>query len=335
MERRRVLQAAAAVLGAGSAGGLGLAVPAVAQSGGRSITIGFTSRSATDWGLYCASKAGFYAANNLQIDEIVIGSSAGCAQQLTAGSIDLGSVSSTQVVEAVMGGAPIVEVLNEVTTAPYFVLARKGTTGFAQLRGKTIIVGGPNDITRVFMDKIVAANGMHPDDVSYTFAGATSDRYAALVSGGVDAAILLPPFAFRAADDGYPIVAEVQKYIPSFPFGGLAARTVWAQSHRDLLVAFDKSYVQGVRWLADPANRARAVQILIDMTNTSQPDAQKTYDLYVGRLQLYSKTGRFANEDFAQVIDALVKTKQITAAPPAPSQLFDNRYADAALRQLR
>lgn len=329
MDRRRFLLAAVAV------GWTAAPRRAIAQSGGRAITIGLTSRSATDWGLYCAKRAGFYAANNLQVDEIVVGSSAGCAQQLTAGSIDVGSVSSTQVVEAVMGGAPIVEILSEVITAPYFMLARKGTTTFAGLRGKTIIVGGPNDITRVFTDKIVAANGMKPEDVTYTFAGATSERFAALLSGTVDAAILLPPFAFRAVDEGYPVVAEVQKYFPSFPFGGLAVRTAWAKSHPDLVIAFTKAYVQGVRWLNDPANRTRAMQFLVDETGTAPADAQKTYDLYVGRLQLYSKTGRFANEDFIQVLDVLVKTKQISPPVPPPGQLYDNRYVDAALAQLR
>lgn len=327
MKRRAWLCGAAAF---GAAG-----VPAVAQNGLRPLNLGFTSRSATDWPLYVASKTGLYEANGLRVDEVVIGSSAGCAQQLTAGSIDLGSVSATQVVEAVMGGAPIVEVVNEVITPPYFIIARKGITGVGQLKGKTVIVGGPNDITRVFTDKILAANHLRTEDVTYTFAGATSDRFAALLSGTVDASILLPPFAFRAQQQGYPVVAEVQKYIPNFPFGGLAARTDWARSHRDLIVAFDKSYLQGVRWLFDPANRARAIQILADVTNTSPDDGNKTYDLYVGRFKLYSQNGRFSEADFAQVLDALEKTKSIGSPVPPPARFFDNAYADAAMAQLR
>jgi NitT/TauT family transport system substrate-binding protein len=303
---------------------------AAAQSGVRTLTLGLTSRSATDWGLYAADKIGFFTANGLQVDQIVIGSSAGCAQQLTAGSIDIGSVSSTQVIEAVIGGAPIVEVINEVITAPYFILARKGVTSIGQLKGKTIIIGGPNDITRVFADKVLAANGFKPEEITYTYAGATSERYAALLSGGVDGAILLPPFAFRAADQGYAVVAEIQKYFPNFPFGGLAARIAWAKSHRDMVVAFDKSYLQGVRWLFDPANRARAIQLLIDETNTTPDDASKTYDLYVARLRLYSRDGRFTDADFTQVLDALLKTKDITPPAPPPSRFYDNSYVDAA-----
>jgi len=329
MNRRRLLHATA------SATAFGLARPTAVRAQARQLTVGFTSRSSTDWPLYCASKAGFYAANNLQVDEVVIGSSAGCAQQLTAGSIDVGSVSATQVVEAVMGGAPLVEIVVEVITPPYSVLARKGITTVAALRGKTTIIGGPSDITRVFMDKVITGSGLHPEDFTYTFAGASSDRFAALISGAVDAAMLLPPFSFRAADEGFPVVADVQNFIPHFPFGGLAARSAWAKAHPDIVTAFDKAYIQGARWLYDPANKARACQILAEITNSKIEDAQRTYDQYVVHLQLFSKTGRFARDDFAQVIDTLLKTKQINPPAPAPESLFDNRYADAAAAQLR
>jgi len=332
MKRQSVIRTTGAMLGTTVAG---IGVPAFAQNTGRPLTLGFTSRSSTDWGLYCASRAGFYAANNLKVDEIVIGSSAGCAQQLVAGSIDIGSVSSTQIVQAVMGGAPIVEVLNEVITPPYFVLAKKGIANIAGLRGKTIILGGPSDITRVFMDKVIAGNNVSPDDITYTYAGASSDRYAALVSGGVDAAMLLPPFSFRAVDDGFAMIAEVQKFVPHFPFGGLAARIAWAKSNSDVVSAFVKSYVQGVRWLYNPANKAHAIQILVDVTNSKPDDALRTYDTYVAHLQLFAKDGRFASADFALVLDTLVKTKQVTPPVPAPAQLYDNHYADVALSQLR
>ena len=185
------------------------------------------------------------------------------------------------------------------------------------------------------MDKVITGSGLHPEDFTYTFAGASGDRFAALLSGGVDAAILLPPFSFRATDEGFPVVADVQKFIPHFPFGGLAVRTAWGKSHPEIVTAFNKAYVQGVRWLYDPANKVRACQFLADITNSKVEDAQRTYDQYVVHLQLYSKTGRFAREDFALVIDTLVKTKQITPPAPSPESLFDNHYADAAMAQLR
>jgi len=334
MNRPSLLRGLSATAGVGALSPFLRPAKSAAQTR-RTLTLGLTSRSANEWTIFVADKAGFFAANGLQVDQIVVGSSAACAQQLTAGSIDIGSVSSTQVVEAVLGGAPIVEILNEMTIAPYSILARKGTTAFAQLKGKTMIVGGPNDITRIFADKVIAGNGLRPDDVTYTFAGATSDRYAALLSGSVDAAILLPPFSFRAAGDGYPVVAEVQKYVQHFPFGGLAARIDWAKSHSDYVVAFDKSCLQAVQWLSDPSKKNRAVDILVEGTNTRREDALGSYDLLVSRLHVYSRDGRFSDDDFRQVLEALVGSKQVSLPTPLPSRFYDNRYADQAFKGIR
>lgn len=332
MKRAALLRGVAVTAGAGAA--LAVRTTAVAQQVGH-VNVGLTARGSDGWIIFIAEKTGLFTAAGLQTERYITGSAAACAQQLAAGALDVGSLSTTQMVEGINGGAGFVAIINNIVTAPYVVLARKGTTSFAQLRGKTIIVGGVNDVTRVFVDRIAQANGFKPDDITYTYAGASTERYAALVSGAVDAAILLPPLAFRAADEGYVNVGEVQKYFPNLPFTALAGRTAWLQSRRDDAVAFVKSYLQGVRWLNDPANKARAIAILIEETGVKPEDAAKTYDLYVTRLHIYSTTGRFTTNDFAHVIDVLVKTKEIVPPTPSPSRYFDNRYADAALAQMR
>jgi NitT/TauT family transport system substrate-binding protein len=132
------------------------------------VTVVQTTRSVQDWALDVAQSEGMFAANGLHVDVIVAGSSAAVAQQLAAGSADIGSVSTTQVVEAILGGAPLVQILKNVVTSPYTLVGRKGITSVEQLRGKTIMIGGPNDITRVFMDKLLAAHGLHNGDFTYT-----------------------------------------------------------------------------------------------------------------------------------------------------------------------
>lgn len=299
------------------------------------VTIGLTTRSATDWGLEVAQKLGFFAANRVSVEAIVVGSSAGVAQQLAAGSIDIGSVSTTQVVEAILGGAPVVEMFKNVSTTPYTIVGRKGITAMAQLRGKTVMIGGPNDITRVFMDKIMASYGLRPDDYTYTYAGAPAERFAALLNGGIDATLLLPPVTFRAIDEGFPVLDEVPKYFPHFPTSGYAVQPAWAKSHRDALIGFLRAFQQGVRWLYNPANKARAIQILQEADNVTAPVAAKTYDVYVTRGRLLPPTGRFEPDDFAQVVDTLVKTKQIPAPAPPATRFYDNSYIDAAMAGLR
>lgn len=305
-----------------------------AQSVPTSLTIVQTTRSVQDWPLDVADKMGFFAANGLKIDVVVAGSSAAVAQQLAAGSAEIGTVSTTQVVEAILGGAPLVQVLKNVVTTPYTVVGRKGITSIEQLRGKTIMIGGPNDITRPFIDKLLAAHGLKPGDYTYTYAGAPATRYAALLTGAIDATPLLPPVTFTAMSEGFPALDDTRKYFPNFPTSGYTARVPWATTHRALLVAFVKSFLQGVQWLYDPANKAKALQILEDTTNTKPEVAAKTYDLYT-RGRLFSTNGRYETAEFAQVVDMLVRTNQITGPAPPAARFFDDTYVDQAAVQLR
>lgn len=292
-----------------------------------------TTRSVQDWPLQVAQSLGFFARNGIALQLTVVGSSASVAQQLAAGSADIGTVSTTQVVEAIEGGAPIVQILKNVVTSPYTIVGRKGVTSIAQLRGKTIMIGGPNDITRVFMDRVLFAHGLRPEDCTYTYAGAPAVRYAALLSGAIDATLVLPPVNFQAAAAGYPVLDDTQRYFPRFPTSGYTARTEWARTHPELATAFVKSFLEGVRWLYDPRNENRALQILEENTNVSPTEARQTYALYT-KDRLFSLDGRYDANDFPQVLDVLVRTKQIPAPAPAPGRFYDDRYADAALTEL-
>lgn len=306
-----------------------------AQSSLPTLSYGTVSVAAFDWPELVAQRLGFFAADGIAVEVIRTGSSAANAQQLVAGSLDVAECSSSQAIEAIAGGAPIVAIQERVAAAPYFVMGRKGLTSIAQLKGKSIIVGGPNDITRVFMDKVLAGAHLGPDDYTYLFAGATDARFAALVSGSVDAAILSPPISTRAADQGYPDLADVAKYFPQFPFDVFAVRTAWAAQHRDLLVAFTKAHIQGVRWLADPVNRARAIQLLSDDASVSVDDATKSYDLFITDLRAFPPTGAMRDADVLAVIDALVTSDQVKPPLPPPSRFYDDSFVNAALAQLR
>jgi hypothetical protein len=59
---------------------------------------------------------------------------------------------------------------------PYALLAKPAIKTTADLKGKTIIIGGAKDITRIFVERMLVPNGVKPNEVDYVFAGATSAR---------------------------------------------------------------------------------------------------------------------------------------------------------------
>lgn len=307
--------------------------PLGAQSTLKPVTIGLVNKTMIDWPLYIAQAQGFLSANGLKADIVLTGSGASGAQQLVAGSLDIDENSASQAIEAFLGGAPVAVILSRSTSAPYTILGAKGITSIAQLRGKRVVVGGPNDITRIYMDAVLEKAGLRPADVTYTYAGGTTERFAALVSGGVDAAILFPPFSFRAESLGYPVLDQVYKYFPRFPVDGYIVDTSRIAGHEDVIVSFLKSFMEGVRYFYDTANRARCIQILVDATNTAPDDAAKTYD-FLQQAKYFSRTGIASTQDLQRVLDALVKTGDVKSPAPAVAKWIDYRFIRQADAQL-
>lgn len=298
----------------------------------QTIRVGLTSKTATDWPLYVADKLGYFKQEGVKVDYVIVGSASGNAQQLAAGSNNIGETSSTQVIEAIQGGAPIKYVINQVITPPYTLLGQKNIKSIKDLKGKTVIIGGSNDITRVFFDAMLKGNGMTEKGISFTYAGSTANRFAALKSGSVAAAILFPPFDFTALSEGYSNLGSVQKYLPSFPFDGFAANSAWASSHKTVLVDFIKGYLKGVNWLYNSANETQAVSILQAETNSKAQAAKETYQELFMKLHAFSKTGEIGQSSMTTVEQAMLKLGLLKSPLPPVSKFYDNSYAAAAAK---
>ena len=307
---------------------IGAGAPAPAQPALRTIVVGTTSKTANAWTSFVADRYGFFAANGIKVDEVVVGVNSGVAQQLTGTAFDIGDVTTTQLVLAVQGGAPLIGVMSAGSGVPYYLVAKKGFTSVAQLRGKLISIGGPSDITRPFADTILERAGLKPEDWTYTFAGASTARYAALVAGAIDATLLSPPIVFRATSEGYPLLDNVPKYFPNFPYITWTTRPAWAKDHADLLVSFIRAQLQATRWLYDPANKAKAIALLADETNTSLDDASKSYDVFVTDEHYFPLTGTFPRDSFDRVVQTMLKAGMMQPPAPPGAKFYDNTYAE-------
>ncbi len=172
------------------------------------------------------------------------------------------------------------------------------------LKGKTIIIGGAKDITRIFTERMLAPHGLKSGDYDYVFAGATSARFAALKSGAVDAALLTMPFNFFAETAGYTNLGFTFDVLPDMPFAGMAVNRPWAEAHTDVLKRFLAAYNKGVAWFYDPKNREAAVKLQMATSKIEQDDVEKAY-AFLHDKKLFEPTGEISKRKVGTVIDAL------------------------------
>jgi len=325
MQRSRRRRLCAAI----AAGAIAMAVSSTQAAKAESrITEGFVSHGALQWPEYIATEFGWFKDNGITVDMLVVGS--GAAQQLAAGALNLGYSGFPDFVRAANQGAPLKIVINAIASPPYAVYAKPAIKRIADLKGKTVSIGGTKDITLVYMEAFIASAGLKASDLDFVYAKATQDRLAAMLSGGADAAILYPPSSFRAGAAGYTYLGDIEPHLKDFPFTVWAANTDWAAKNRDALLGYVKAYSRAVHWLYDANNKTRAVDILVKYAKQDRNDSADTYDYFVTKLRAFSTDGLIGAASYKKMTDALVGLGDLAAPVPPAEKFFDPSFVKAA-----
>jgi NitT/TauT family transport system substrate-binding protein len=195
------------------------------------------------------------------------------------------------------------------------------------------MIGGSKDVTRIYAEAMLEANGLKSGDYTFTYSGSSPNRFAALVSGAVDATILPAPFDFIAEAQGFVDLGSAQKYMRHFPFTVLGVNTKWATEHRQAVIDFVGAELKGVKWLYDTANKAEAVNILMKHTKTPPEVAPKVYDQYFVEWKAFAPDGRLTKAEYDLTMKALERMGDVEGPLPPMERIVDNSYVDAATRR--
>ncbi len=279
------------------------------------------SGNSPDWVIYIARAKGFFKDTNLQVDMFSAQSTAAVIQQVIAGSGQIGGGGLTDPIFAMDQGAKVALLRIQMGLPPYSLWAKPQIKSFKDLSGKTVIVGGAKDITRIYFERMVTPNGLNKNDYNLIYAGTTSARYAALASGGADAAILLPPFSFRAKAQAYSLIGTLSDYVKDIPFTGLVVEKEWGVAHKPLLVSFLRAYQRANDWFYDPANKAEAVDIFVKESNQSKADVEQTYD-YLSRINAFAKDGTVTPSSIGTIVKVMSAEGDLTG-PAEPARFID------------
>jgi NitT/TauT family transport system substrate-binding protein len=280
------------------------------------ITIGITGTpTALAWPFYCAIDKGFFAAEGIEIDKVSAPASSAVILQATAGAVDMTVEGAfVDVIRAIEKGAPLAILRIMVQTPPYELLSKPSITSLKDLKGKTVSIGGPKDVTHIYLNRMLEPNGLKDSDVDLVFAGASSARLTALQSGAVDAAILTSPLNFTAAAQGFRVIGRTADYITDLPQNGTVANRNWAAGHMALLQKFLVAFNKGFDWFYDDRNRDEVINILVTTGNMKPDEVAKSYDFFHGG-KFFEPTGIVSKNKIRTV------TKTLESLGDLPSNL--------------
>jgi NitT/TauT family transport system substrate-binding protein len=271
------------------------------------------SASSNLWPVYVGIKKGFFDAADVKVDIVYVQSSANMVQQLAAGSLDITmSTGLVDPIRAIDQNASISIVRFEAQSPPYALVGKPAIKKLEDLKGKVISLGGAKDITRIYVERMLAPHGIKPGEFDMVFAGATSARASALLAGAVDAAILLPPFNFQAEAQGFTNLGLTVDYAPELPFSGTVVNKAWAAGHQELLKRLLDAHSKSVEWFYDDKNRDEAIAILGGVSNLKPDDIAKSYDFF-RKNAFFDRTGAISRKKMTALIEALTTLGDVQA----------------------
>jgi NitT/TauT family transport system substrate-binding protein len=278
-------------------------------------------------GLFVAQSKGFFTAEGLAPEIIVMGSDLQ-PPALQSGEIDYAGASGT-IGRAALAGIPVKLVVFLYERPTWSLVARPEITTAAQLRGR------PVGITRVRTSTDYAARlalthfGLNPDtDVSIVPVGV--QPLQSLEAGVVDAAILNFDLVGPAKARGYNELVNIAD-LAVWPFSGFGVSDRKLAQQREQVKRYVRAQVKAIQYMLD--HEPEVVQVAAQEFDL-QPDAARSP--VAAALHSIGRTniGGTNNEGIARFIDFELKEGLPPEATVQPSQFLDLTILDEVQREL-
>jgi ABC-type nitrate/sulfonate/bicarbonate transport system substrate-binding protein len=253
---------------------------------------------------------------------------------LSSGGLDLLQSPTDSAITALSKGANLTAVADYALEAPYDLVARPEISSVEGLRGLKVgassLKAGTGTIARVML----RGRGLTDDDYELTQTGGNPQRFAALQSGGTQAAVIADPVNFIAKLDGYRILLSFSDVVPQYSFVSWWVRRDWLDTpqNRDDAVSFLAGLIRAKTWAHDPANREALIDIWMKETQSPRPVAEQMYEYYIVQHPKLVDSSNLLPEPIGAVIKIQQELEDLPALPPE-SQWVDRTLTERA-RQL-
>src|ERR1041384_530119 len=242
------------------------------------LKVGYSSIGVGQSLVWVAKEAGLFKENGLDVQLIFIGSSSIVTQAVIAGDVPIAIMSGSTAVGSQLAGADLVIAAStKKDPAQAFLVAGKGISQPAQLKGKKLAVsrlGASSDfILRVILKKL----GLVPDkDVAIIQIGSSPVRMAALANGTADGTALTFEEMMVAKKMGFNVLLNLIDFGVESLNSDVVTTRRFIRDSRDTVQRFIKAMAKGVSFYG--SNKKFSMDVIARYTKSN--DMEKVENGY-------------------------------------------------------
>jgi NitT/TauT family transport system substrate-binding protein len=225
--------------------------------------------------LEIAARKGYFRDEGFDVLTITMRTNIAVNALLTRG-VDY-ATPSTSAIKAATAGLPVKLIAVLLGRPDYFLTVRKELNSVKDLKGKRVAIGSFGAAADLALRAVARQDGLDPDrDLVRLQIGGAAARYAALLSGSVDATILTLPYNLQAEKAGFKDLLWFGERL-ELPLSGIAARDETLEKNPNQVSRVLRAVFRAMAFAR--ANPEETRTMLIDWLKLSPDVAARSYEL--------------------------------------------------------
>ena len=220
-------------------------------------------------------------------------------------------------VEAKFVASPLVKL-------PYVMVARKEIRRPEDLKGKSIGVTRPGDLSARLSRQVVRKFGLTTDEVTiHPIGGSQTERYQAMVGNVVQAILVTPPLDIRAKSDGFNIIYRLIDLEIPFIYSSLITNYRMLRDRPDTVQRMVAALAESVYFVEKNPDKAKA-SIAKAMRVKDEEALQSSYNVYAK--EIVDRTMVVPGKSVSEAVEIARETG--TLVRRKPEELYDNSFVN-------
>jgi NitT/TauT family transport system substrate-binding protein len=302
---------------------VGFAPLGSAQTAPEKLRFVYSAIGGSQASIWIPYEAGIFKKHGLDVELLYVGGGGRAAQVVQSGEVPIGIFTGGAVVNSNLAGGDLAIVASAMNAMTFSVVARPEIRRVEELKGKKIGIsrfGSATDFGLRYAEEQWPLKRQR--DFAVLQMGGMPELWAALKSGGLEAAVLNAELTIVAKKDGFRELADIAKMGVNFPTSSIVTTRSFIKRGENTVRKFVRAYAEGVHYAK--TQRAFAVQVMKKyLRNDDTALMNALYDLYI--LQNIPDIPKPSPEAMKTVLDQMGETDRRVAAL-RPEQFIDARF---------
>ena len=280
--------------------------------------------------MVCRQRGRLLREYGLDVDLFFQGASSEIIQAMLSGDANFAGIAGPAIISNIIGGGDVIQAAALVKTFTIPIYSQPSIKVLAGLKGQKVGVSRFGAVTHITALSLLEKAGISKD-VTIIQTGGIPESTAALTSGAIAAATVLPPQSLMLKDKGFRELVGLKELKDlNIPFveNGLAVRRSFANRNPDVVRRFLKASLEGLKRVFEDRNFT--MKVLGQYTKISDPKLLE--DSYEWASAAFVKDPRIPLEAEKALAEQMARLKMVDAAAAAKTPAnayFDNQYIDA------